>query len=49
MILEQVQSHPQRDDIYINNIITPHEFVKEQDKKIINRILFKEVALTEIS
>ncbi|MFX1326204.1 MAG: hypothetical protein ACFE8N_14735 [Promethearchaeota archaeon] len=44
MTLEQVLSHPTRDDIYINQIITPHNEVKESDKIIINRILLKEVA-----
>ncbi len=44
MYLEQVLPHPHRDDIYINEIITPHNEVKESDKKIVNRILLREVA-----
>jgi hypothetical protein len=44
MLLEQVLSHPQRDDIYINQIITPHNKVSPSDKQIVNRILLKEVA-----
>ena len=48
MILEEVEDHPYRDDIYINNIITPHDLIKEKDKKIINHILLREIALEEI-
>ncbi|MHA2005867.1 MAG: hypothetical protein ACXABO_00020 [Promethearchaeota archaeon] len=48
MILEEVLSHPFRDDIYINQIVTPYEDVKESDKNIINRILLKEVARERI-
>lgn len=48
MILEEVECHPYRDDIYLNNIITPHNLIKEKDKKIINRILLKELALEEL-
>ena len=48
MILEEVLSHPTRDDIYINQIITPHTEVRESDKTIINRILLKEVARESI-
>lgn len=44
MILEQVQSHPQRTELYIDKIIIPHERVSESDKKIIKRILLKEIA-----
>ncbi|MFW9880338.1 MAG: hypothetical protein ACFFG0_45265 [Candidatus Thorarchaeota archaeon] len=44
MILEEVLPHPMRDDIFINQIVTPHTEVKESDKNIINRILLKEVA-----
>ena len=43
MLLEEVLSHPFRDDIYINQIVTPPSEVKEIDKIIINRILLKEV------
>jgi hypothetical protein len=44
MILEQVLPHPYRDDIYINEIITPHSKVTQSDKHIVNRLLLKEVA-----
>lgn len=44
MHLEQVLPHPQRDDIYINEIITPHNEVTQHDKELVNRILLKEVA-----
>jgi hypothetical protein len=44
MILEQVLPHPYRDDIYINEIITPHSKVTQSDKQMINRLLLKEVA-----
>lgn len=44
MILEEVMPHPNRDDIYINQIITPHNQIKEDDKTFVNRILLKEVA-----
>lgn len=43
MILEEVRSHPFRDDIYINQIVTTHNDVKESEKIIINRILLKEI------
>ena len=46
MILEQVQSHPQRPELYMDKIITPHEMVPESDKKIIKRILLKEIAIS---
>jgi len=44
MLLEQVLPHPHRDDIYINEIITPHNEVTRSDKQMINRLLLKEVA-----
>ncbi|MFW9825046.1 MAG: hypothetical protein ACFFE4_19045 [Candidatus Thorarchaeota archaeon] len=44
MILEEVLNHPSREDLYINQIITPHSEVKDSDKIIINRILLREVA-----
>jgi len=47
MILEEVQRHQYRDDIYINKIITPYDLVKKKDKNIINRILFEELILIE--
>ena len=46
MILEQVRSHPERPDLFINQVITPHEMVSESDKKIIRRILLKEFTRT---
>ncbi|MFW9987164.1 MAG: hypothetical protein ACFFC3_00750 [Candidatus Odinarchaeota archaeon] len=36
--------HPIRDDIYINQIVTPHNQIKDSDKILINRILVKEIA-----
>jgi len=48
MILEEVECHPYRDDIYLNNIITPHDLIKDTDKKIINRILLREVTIEEL-
>ena len=48
MILEEVECHPYRDDVYLNNIITPHNLIKEKDKKIINRILLREIALEKL-
>ncbi|MFX1379098.1 MAG: hypothetical protein ACFFA4_08370 [Promethearchaeota archaeon] len=44
MILEQVLPHPNRDDIYINEIITPPDKVSQSDKQMVNRLLLKEVA-----
>ncbi len=44
MILEEVRPHPYRDDIYINQIITPYNDITISDKKFVNQILFKEVA-----
>ncbi len=41
MLLEQVMQH-ERNDIYIDKIITPHGEVKEEDKFIIRKILYKE-------
>ncbi|MFX0082109.1 MAG: hypothetical protein ACFE94_10185 [Candidatus Hodarchaeota archaeon] len=48
MILEEVLPHPTRDDIFINQIVTPNTEVKESDKIIINRILLREVARESI-
>lgn len=42
-MLEEVLSHPFREDIYINQIVTSHDEVKESEKIIINRILLREV------
>lgn len=44
MILEEVRSHPYRDDIYINQIITPYNEIEVDDKNIVNQLLLKEVA-----
>ena len=44
MILEEVMSHPRRDDIYINQIVTPYNQIKKSEKTLVNRILLKEVA-----
>jgi len=44
MILEEVMPHPKREDIYINQIVTPHNQIKDGDKILVNRILLKEVA-----
>ncbi|MFX0007282.1 MAG: hypothetical protein ACFFA7_10470 [Promethearchaeota archaeon] len=48
MILEKVLPHPYRDDIYINEIITPHNKVTESDKQMVNRLLLEEVARREV-
>lgn len=48
MILEQVLPHPYRDDIYINQIITPHDKVSQGEKEIINHILLIEIANSKI-
>ncbi|MFX1572454.1 MAG: hypothetical protein ACFFB0_06870 [Promethearchaeota archaeon] len=44
MMLEQVMPHPSRPELYINEVITPHNEVKESDKMEVNRILLEEVA-----
>lgn len=44
MILELVMAHPHRDDIFINEVLTPHNEIKESDKMEVNRILLVEVA-----
>ena len=44
MILEEVMPHPNREDIYINQIVTPHNQIKDSDKSFVNRILLKEFA-----
>ncbi len=46
MMLEKVQKHKYREDIYINNIIIPHNEINEQEKLLINKILYKELALS---
>ncbi len=47
MILEQVLPHRWRDDIYIDQVIVPHEKVTEFDKIIINRMLLREIAIVQ--
>ncbi|MBD3212162.1 MAG: hypothetical protein GF311_06080 [Candidatus Lokiarchaeota archaeon] len=49
MLLEMVQPHQTRDDIYINNVIIPHEKVRDEDKRMVKRVLFKELSLAEIA
>ena len=49
MLLEMVQNHYYRDDIYINNVIVPHDKVKEDDKLMIKRVLLKELRFPEIA
>lgn len=44
MILEEVMPHPNREDIYINQIVTPHNQIKDSDKTLVKRILLKEIA-----
>ena len=41
MILEEVQAHPERTDIFLNKIVTPHHKVNERDKKKLRKILKK--------
>jgi len=48
MLLEKVPPHPNRPDIYINSVITPHDEVKNSDKMMVKRILLKEVAIKEL-
>jgi len=48
MILEQVLSHPEKPEIFIDKIIVPHEYVLDSDKKIIKRILLKELAISPL-
>ena len=47
-MLEEVLPHPTRIDLYIDQIVTSYEEVKESDKKLINRILLKEIARESI-
>lgn len=47
MILEQVMPHPHRDDIYINEILTPQNEITQSDKQMVNHLLLKEVARRE--
>ena len=48
MILEEVEPHPYRNDLFIDRIITPHSLVREEDKRIVNRILIKEFTLEKL-
>jgi len=48
MRLEQVLPHPYRDDIYINEIITPHNEISLSDKKMVNLLLLEEVTRREV-
>jgi len=48
MILEEVLPHPTKIEIYINQIVTPHDLIKESDKKMVNNILLKEIARKNI-
>ena len=41
MILEEVQAHPVRPDLFINKIVTSHEDVQENDRSKIKKILLK--------
>lgn len=41
MILEEVQAHPERTDIFLNKIVTPHHEVKENDRRKVRKILKK--------
>ena len=44
MRLEKVLKHySNRDDIYLNIIITPHEKISHEERMQINQILLKEV------
>jgi hypothetical protein len=47
-MLEEVLPHPLKDDIYINQIVTSQDEVKESEKIIINRILLREVGRESI-
>ncbi len=44
MILEEVRPHPYRDDIYINQIITPYNEIEVDDRIFVNKLLIKEIA-----
>ena len=48
MILEEVRPHPSRDDIYINQIVTPFNEITFGEKNMVNHLLLKEVARNEI-
>ena len=41
MILEEVQGHPERTDLFLNKIVTSHDDVEETDRSKIKRILLK--------
>ena len=48
MILEEVLPHPTKHEIYINQIVTPHDLIRESDRKMVNNILLKEIARKNI-
>ena len=41
MVLEEVQRHPERTDLFLRKIVTPHQEVNEIDKSKIKKILLK--------
>ena len=41
MKLEEVQNHPERTDLFLKKIVTPHQEVNESDKSKIKKILLK--------
>jgi type IV secretory pathway ATPase VirB11/archaellum biosynthesis ATPase len=48
MLLEEVLPHPTKQEIYINQIVTPHDLIRESDRKMVNNILLKEIARKNI-
>ncbi|MFX1256921.1 MAG: hypothetical protein ACFFAN_03610 [Promethearchaeota archaeon] len=46
MILEKVQKHKYREDLFFNKVIASQDEVKESEKIAINRILVKEIGLS---
>jgi hypothetical protein len=42
MYLEIVKSHPSRDDLFIDEVIIPHNKIKKEFREKVNRILTKE-------
>ena len=45
MTLVKVKNHSYRDDLYIDEIISSQDEIKENDKVMVNNILLIEVAL----
>lgn len=43
MKLEKVRNHRIREDLYANKIVTSNDEVKQEDRRLINQILLKEV------